>query len=236
MFSYFCIAILVSLFHRLIYALFLQQDGESNEPANMVSLVIIGAYDDMKHLVRDGSKKLREADGLPDDTLLAVNRPRASMPGQGLLSPNKQRAPTATGQRSVQQPGARPGLPQTVPPKLKSNPRDRPKVRRGDEKPRRSGFVTDSCNDMMDTNPHGNNGDGDWRDALGFSRGFHSIWNCGGAEEAGTVSPTQVCSPKDGKAHEGGVAQQAQQQQPIYEGRDSAIGHMREGELSARAN
>lgn len=210
------------------------KDAESNEPANMVSLVIIGAYDDMKHLVRDGSKKLREADGLPDETLLAVNRPRANSQGQGLLSPNKQRAPSSS-QRSMQQGGSRPGLPQSVPPKLKSNPRDRPKVRRGDEKPRRSGFVTDSCNDMMDTNPHGTNGDGDWRDALGLSRGFHSIWNCGGTEEAGTVSPTQVCSPKDGKAHDSGAPSQ-QQQQPVFEGRDSTLGHMREGELSARAN
>ena len=203
----------------------------------MVSLVIIGAYDDMKHLVRDGSKKLREAEGLPDETLLAVNRPRANSQGQVLMSPSKQRAP-ASGQRGTQPVGTRPGLPQSAPPKLKSNPRDRPKVRRGDEKPRRSGFVTDSCNDMMDTNPHGTTGDGDWRDALGLSRGFHSIWNCGGAEEAGTVSPTQVCSPKDGKARDGGVvpSQQAQQQQPVYEGRDTTLGHMREGELSARAN
>ena len=204
----------------------------------MVSLVIIGAYDDMKHLVRDGSKKLREADGLPDETLLAVNRPRANQQGHGgqLGGPNRQRVPPSGNQRNMPQDRSRPGLPQSVPPKLKSNPRDRPKVRRGDEKPRRSGFVTDSCNDMMDTNPHGTNGDGDWRDALGFSRGFHSIWNCGGAEEAGTVSPTQVCSPKDVKAHEGGVTQQQAQQQPVYEGRDSTLGHLREGELSARAN
>jgi len=214
------------------------KDPESNEPANMVSLVIVGAYDDMKHLVRDGSKKLREADGLPDDTLLQVNRVRANQQGHALVSPSKQRVPPTGSQRSMQQQErSRPGPTQSVPPKLKSNPRDRPKVRRGDEKPRRSGFVTDSCNDMMDTNPHGNNGDGDWRDALGFSRGFHSIWNCGGATEGGTVSPTQVCSPKDGKAHEGGVSsQQAQQQQPVYEGRDSTVGHLREGELSARAN
>ena len=189
----------------------------------MVSLVIIGAYDDMKQLVRDGSKKLREAEGLPDESLLAVNRPRANSQ-QGLMSPSKQRG-AAPGRGSTQ--GSRPGLPQSAPPKLKSNPRDKPKVRRGDEKPRRSGFVTDSCNDMMDTNTTGPNGDGDWRDALGLSRGFHSIWNCGGAEESGTVSPTQVCSPKAHDAHG---------QQPVYEGRDNTLGHMREGEISARAN
>ncbi|CAB9522214.1 expressed unknown protein [Seminavis robusta] len=213
------------------------KDAESNEPANMVSLVIIGAYDDMKHLVRDGSKKLREAEGMPDDTLLAVNRPRSGH-SQGMVSP-KQRVPPSSSQRNsaAQDLRSRNGLPQSAPPKLKSNPRDRPKVRRGDEKPRRSGFVTDSCNDMMDTNPQGTNGDGDWRDALGFSRGFHSIWNCGGTEEAGAVSPTQVCSPKDGTKPQEGVNPHHQHpQQPVYEGRDSALGHLREGEVSARAN
>jgi hypothetical protein len=207
----------------------------------MVSLVIIGAYDDMKHLVRDGSKKLREAEGLPDETLLAVNRPRSGTHlGHSLVSPNKQRVPPSlASQRSgaSQDPRSRTGIPQSVPPKLKSNPRDRPKPRRGDEKPRRSGFVTDSCNDMMDTNPQGTNGDGDWRDALGLSRGFHSIWNCGGVGEAGTVSPTQVCSPKDGiklHASEGNPHQHAQQS--VIEGREATLGHLREGDTSTRAN
>ena len=206
----------------------------------MVSLVIIGAYDDMKHLVRDGSKKLRDAEGLPDDTLLAVNRPRSGTHSLGSL--NKQRVPpSSASQRSgaSQDPRSRAAIPQTVPPKLKSNPRDRPKARRGDEKPRRSGFVTDSCNDMMDTNAQGTNGDGDWRDALGLSRGFHSIWNCGGVEEAGTVSPTQVCSPRDGgKPHSEGFHPHHHQhaQQPVYEGREAALGHLREGDISTRAN
>jgi len=196
----------------------------------MVSLVIVGAYDDMKHLVRDGSKKLRDAEGLPDDTLLAVNRPRAG------VSPNKRMPPSSSQRGGSTQERSRSGVPQSVPPKLKSNPRDRPKVRRGEDKPRRSGFVENSCNDMMDTSPQGNNGDGDWRDALGFSRGFHSIWNCGGVDEAGTVSPTQVCSPKDGgKAHDVAASQQ-HQQQPVFEGRESGIGHLREGEIASRAN
>lgn len=51
---------------------------DSDEPANMVSLVIVGEYDDMKHLVRDGSKKLREASELPDEALVTLNRPRAN--------------------------------------------------------------------------------------------------------------------------------------------------------------
>ena len=40
----------------------------------MISLVIMGEYDDMKHLVRDGSKQLKCAEGLPDETLLWINR------------------------------------------------------------------------------------------------------------------------------------------------------------------
>lgn len=213
----------------------------------MVSLVIIGGYDDMKHLVRDGSKKLREAEGLPDDTLLALNRQRASgmigsPMGSSLTSPNqKQRVPPnyVSSQRNaamqMQDKSRSPGLPQSAPPKLKSHPRDRPKVRRGgDEKQtRRSAFGTDSCNGAG-----ANNGEGDWSHALGFSRGFHSIWNCGGAEEGGTVSPTQVCSPRDGnKPHAMDVAPSQQpQHQPAFEGRESTPGHIREGEVSNRAN
>jgi hypothetical protein len=60
----------------------IEQETAGNTAAAMdtklVSLVVIGEYDDMKYLVRDGSRKLREADGLPDDALYSVNRPRVS--------------------------------------------------------------------------------------------------------------------------------------------------------------
>lgn len=197
----------------------------------MVSLVIVGAYDDMKHLVRDGSKKLRDADGLADDALFSINRARADTHGgPGIMSPGgKNRMPPS--QRS-QRGGS--GIPQSAPPKLKSNPRDsRSKVRRADDKPRRSGFP-ESCNAMMDTTPQGANGEGDWKDALGLSRGFHSIWNCGGVDEAGAISPTQVCSPTNmTKPHEV-HSQHRQPHQNAFEGRD--MGHnKREGEMTARA-
>jgi hypothetical protein len=39
---------------------------DSDEPANMMSLFIVGEYDDMKQLVHDGSRKLRKAEGIPD--------------------------------------------------------------------------------------------------------------------------------------------------------------------------
>lgn len=225
------------------------KDPASNEPANMVSLVIIGEYDDMKHLVRDGSKKLREADGLPDEALLAVNRlrrnsnvntPIASSP-IGIHGNQKQRVPPSyvPKQRDnvmqvAEKSNLTTGLPQSAPPKLKSNPRDRPKSRRHSDDKTRRGFVTDSCNDILENNHQSNAGDGDWRDALGFSKGFHSIWNCGGAEEGGTVSPTQICSPKEGgKTHALEVS--SAPQQPVYEGRDNNFIHLREGEISTRA-
>jgi hypothetical protein len=49
----------------------------SDKATNLVSIFVVGEYDDIRQLVRDGSKRLREAEGLPDEALLAVNRPRA---------------------------------------------------------------------------------------------------------------------------------------------------------------
>ena len=66
----------------------IEQDGSGD--AKLVSLVVIGEYDDMKYLVRDGSRKLREADGLPDDALYAINRPRVSSRLLGGRSPTSQ--------------------------------------------------------------------------------------------------------------------------------------------------
>ena len=70
----------------------IEQDGSSD--AKLVSLVVIGEYDDMKYLVRDGSRKLREADGLPDDALYAINRPRVSSRLFGGRSPTSQSSAT----------------------------------------------------------------------------------------------------------------------------------------------
>ena len=44
---------------------------------------------------------------------------------------------------------------------------------------------SDKCNDMSIFG----GGDSDWSDALGFSRGFDSIWNCGATgKDAGSPS------------------------------------------------
>jgi hypothetical protein len=83
---------------------------DSDDPANMVSLYIVGEYDDMKQLVRDGSKKLRDAEGLPDEVLLSVNKLRPgsqklkqqTSSASVLLSPRKRMSPNfVNGQRTA---------------------------------------------------------------------------------------------------------------------------------------
>ena len=51
-------------------------NSDSDQKPNMMSLVIMGEYDDMKNLIQDGSKRLREAGGAFDDKLFTVNRDR----------------------------------------------------------------------------------------------------------------------------------------------------------------
>jgi hypothetical protein len=53
------------------------KSSDLDEPNNMVSVFIVGEYDDMIQLVRDGAKTLKDAEGLPDEALFAVNRSRA---------------------------------------------------------------------------------------------------------------------------------------------------------------
>jgi hypothetical protein len=219
----------------------LSQAPDSDEPANMVSLVVMGEYDDVKHLVRDGSKKLRETSELPDDSLLSVNKTRNDM---NLRSPRKRVSPNyaAADQRgsTLQTPNKmRPvGLPQSAPPKLKRNPRDHPgsRIHTDDKNQSRdtSGYQGDANHSRQSAS---NAGEGDWSNTLNFSRGFHSIWNCGGTrgDDTGTASPTEVTSPRNGKSQSlGGVA--APQYRPVFEGRDSNFGQVRETGVSTRAN
>ena len=194
---------------------------ESDEPANMVSLYVMGEYDDMKYLVRDGSKKLREANGngLSDDHLRSINRQRHRSPphrpvasssvAASMLSPRKRVSPSlVTSQRTaaLQNPEKLSStLPQSAPPKLKSHPRDTRPSRREVPKMR-----LDACHDFMDPRRVGPGGD-DWSHAW-------NIWNCGGA---GTVSPVQPSSPND-------AMHQGANPTPVYEGRESN-GNAREG-------
>jgi hypothetical protein len=156
----------------------IEQDGSDNK---LVSLVVIGEYDDMKYLVRDGSRKLREADGLPDEALLQVNRPRVS-------SRRPPPTPTATVVSSASSSRRRrseatnattstksPSSPQPLP-KLKSNPRDTASQRRKESLSGLRAMRLDSCHDFMDTSSRGGPQptNDDWTHAW-------NIWNCGAA-------------------------------------------------------
>eukprot|EP00934_Nitzschia_sp_Nitz4_P000354 Nitzschia sp. Nitz4//scaffold4_size323378//130710//133639//NITZ4_000653-RA/size323378-processed-gene-0.95-mRNA-1//1//CDS//3329553378//354//frame0 len=194
---------------------------DSDEPANMMSLVPMGEYDDMKYLVRDGAKKLREASEHPDETLLAINRGRA---GPVMTSPRMRASPNyVAGQRSAaQHMPNKMGYSNSEPPRLKGHPRDGPSTRKLEEKSRSrgQGYPEDSRGRV----------DGDWSNTLSFSRGFHSIWNCGGnGEDTGTISPTQVANHKL-KRHM--TSNPAEFGRPVFEGRgDSSFGQAREGAM-----
>lgn len=193
---------------------------DSNEPANMMSLVIMGEYDDMKYLVRDGSKKLREASELPDESILGINRSRGGSTEKPMarLSPRKRVSPNyIAGQRSAALHASSKSRPSSyqgsIPPRLKGHPRDHPSTRKLDEKVRRresAGYKADNSNNM-------HNMEGDWSNTLSFSRGFHSIWNCGGTGEDTRTSPTQVASPREAKSHQYGRARTPFT--PVFEGR-----------------
>ena len=100
----------------------------------MMSLITVGEYDDMKSLVRDGSKKLREASELADDALLSINRGRR---GFGTASSNvssrKRVSPNYVARQRAAEGLVPSRLPQSAPPKLKGNPRDRPSTRKLDD-------------------------------------------------------------------------------------------------------
>jgi hypothetical protein len=205
--------------------------SDSDEASNMVSVFIVGEYDDMKQLVRDGAKKLKDAEGLPDEALFAVNRPRAqkqkppasSSMASTLLSPRKRASPNfVNSQRNaaMQSPetvNVKEPVVQSAPPRLKSHPRDTRPMRREDRSGTRMRFDT-SCNDMLDPRKAGGGvaGDGDWSQAW-------NIWNCGGV---GTVSPIQhPSSPKDTAMT------------PLFEGRDANSGNnVRDAGIDKRAN
>jgi len=178
-------------------------DGD-DDAVKMISLVVVGEYDDMKYLVRDGSKKLKEAQGLPDEALLNLNRPRSSGSssrrrggdssghhssksqhrGNSGAPPMTPTTPTRDRKRSQQHhpTGVEHVQHSTTPPKLNRHPRDRPTRREGGSK--RFANIPDPCSDLFA------GGDSDWSDALAFPKGLTSIWNCGATRENnGTMSP-----------------------------------------------
>jgi hypothetical protein len=186
---------------------------EETADSVLVSLVVFGEYDDMKHLVRDGSRKLREAETLPDDALLSVNKPRivgrsksaSAIPATRMsstptsMSSSRRRrstngsSPSSHNNATIVTVTSPKATSQTAPPKLKSNPRDTTRRKDGGGLRMR----LDTCNDFMDRRGMGGvvgggfngggGGDDDWSHAW-------NLWNCGGGG-GGTISPLQPSSP-----------------------------------------
>ena len=238
---------------------------DSEDPANMQSIVVMGEYDDMKYLVRDGAKKLREASELADDSLLNINRGRDENSNNNIMA--KVSSPRKRGNMSSQRNSgthtpnkSRQFSSSGVPPKLKGHPRDRLGSARRDQSSRR---------ESRDSSVHGGNGDrssngdsrasrqseGDWGNTLpvSFSRGFQNIWNCGATGERSDDrmhSPTQqVASTRDGKApqpmndssalrqNHAKMQGQSQHQKSVFEGRESQqYGQSRESGVTTRAD
>ena len=166
----------------------------------MVSLVIMGEYDDMKNLVRDGSKRLKDSEGLPDEALLSLNVKRLSVSADNISSPisspTRKRSPhpQAYSPVKVKQKSPVSGNPvSSSMPKLKENPRDtRPRSSTSGHHHRK---VSRTPHDKCTTLPifGGDNAAG-WSDTLGLN--FHSIWTCGATKgNQGTVSPINENAP-----------------------------------------
>lgn len=200
---------------------------ETDEPVNMVSLIIVGEYDDMKQLVRDGSKKLRDAEGLPDEALLAINRPRPgslasksrtkiSVSNSSLsrkrnsVSPNYVNGQRTAAMQSLENEQIAVSSHPLSPPKLKSHPRDTRPARRENRANMR--MRLEACSDFMDNRHSSMPGNNDWSHAW-------NIWNCVGS---GAVSPLQQTSPNENVM--------------VYEGRDANYGTTRETGVTGRAN
>ncbi|KAL7485662.1 hypothetical protein ACHAW6_011253 [Cyclotella cf. meneghiniana] len=119
--------------------------NEENDPTKIVSLYVMGEYDELNDLVRDGSKKLRESKSLPDEAILMYNRPRPVPPY--IVSPSNHNSiagfSSSSNRNSIKSPsnfqdpdaasptnrkrvlGSRyKNVMRSAPPKLKSNPRD----------------------------------------------------------------------------------------------------------------
>ena len=220
---------------------------DSDEPANMQSIVVMGEYDDMKYLVRDGAKKLRDATDFPEDSLLKVNKGRDENSNSNIMakevsSPRKRGSMSGQRNSGMHTPNkSRQFSPSTgAPPKLKSHPRDRL------GSTRKESSTPTSRRESRDTSSgsSGRQNEGDWGNTLpvSFSRGFQNIWNCGATGERSgddrTNSPTQqVSSPRDGKSS---LVQQQQHKTVVLEGRDcrdsQQYGQTRESGVTTRAN
>lgn len=180
--------------------LYYPQDPDSKTQC----LYIMGEYDDMKYLVRDGAKKLRDATNLTDEALLSINRQRTSSvasyssPGTPGTPSRKRISPYPTpssghfaNARSSSRPRSAASTPQGATPRLKANPRDS-RARYGPA----DGGDCDAENAHMMQCGADHAGGGWSTEMLNMSHKLGNIWNCGATVNSdGTMSPTHPASP-----------------------------------------
>jgi len=168
----------------------------------MISFVIFGEYDDMKSLVRDGAKRLKENQNALDEVLWALNKQRfnhtpkfnsdgtwAQQSQYGNIMGNNPASPTDANYRLTSRNKL---LPTSAPPKLHRHPRDRPGSNIRREMARNASNNNATRSKLFP--PWRKNtdeglisaGESDWSDALLFSKGLYSMCVCG----ADSVSPT----------------------------------------------
>lgn len=145
--------------------------------ANMMSIVPIGDYDDLKQMVRDGSKKLRENEGLGDEHLLVFNHSRArsiyntshfspSTPNVSRKMSNDQSS-ILSYQSSMSKSGLKTNIGRDSIKMIPPNPRDHISSRKGP-------FSSD----------HRNGVQSDWSESFNFN----AFWNCGATGKTSPVS------------------------------------------------
>jgi len=170
-------------------------NSDKDQSPNMISLFIMGEFDDMKHLVRDGSKKLKESQDISDEALFAINT-RRGFPG-------------TSGPFDIKGTSSRKSKKFSVPPKLKSHPRDVPTRSHNHSpsvmkptQPQTTHTRTPSNSSRtpsiaMQCSEFGLfGGDSDWSEALNLSKGFNTFWNCGASNNVSTTVNVPVNSNK----------------------------------------
>ena len=185
-------------------------EEEDLDNTNMLSLVPIGEYFDMKHLVRDGARKLKAVEaGLHveiETVPQSPNRSNVTSPMSAVADPttaqvmekihvgvpygsprannkysNQPNSPSAS-TREMRRNGSK------TPPKLNHHPRDPPSSTTPGSR-NRSRFQASQCSAF------GASEGSDWSEALGLSQGLRSFWNCGNDTYGVSSNKTQHQQP-----------------------------------------
>lgn len=138
--------LVVLTYPLLLFSYTIIYTQDENDPSKILSLFIMGEYEELNDLVRDGSKKLRDYKSQPDEVLVQMNRPRPSNYNQNQSSSNSRlnfpTSPTNSHGSSLTSFSSRKRgfskervrqkfniLPKSAPPKIKPHSRDGPSKR-----------------------------------------------------------------------------------------------------------